>query len=178
MPRVTVPAGQDAAQYVWEGLAPGITKSAQAYSATCYANTKLSLREMEGARYRISLLNGCEACQNWRSGRDNAAYVEHAGISAAHANFNGAEAIPESFYAAVPLWREAKELSTRERLAIEFADRFARNHLSLDTDEALWAELHRHFSDAELVDLGLCVGSWVAFGRFSRIFDIDGGNRV
>lgn len=178
MPRVTVPAGEDPAQYVWEKLAPHVSRSAQAYSAGVYANTRLSLREMEAARYRISLLNGCEACQQWRSARDNAGYVGHIGVSDQHANFRDAARIPEDFYASVPLWREAKCFTPRERLAIEFADRFARDHLSLDNANELWGELHEHFNDSELVDLALSVASWVAFGRFTRVFDIDGGNRV
>lgn len=178
MPRIAVPEGQDPAEYVWS-LAPHITPSAQAYSAQIYANTKLSLREMEAARIRIAQLNGCQACRNWRAYRDNAAYVGHAGVDASQANFKRAEPIPEEFYASVENWRNAPPVfSTRERLAIEFADRFARDHLSFDQADALWDELHENFSDSELVDLTLCVGSWIAFGRFARVFDIDGACRV
>ena len=39
-------------------------------------------------------------------------------------------------------------------------------------------ELHREFSDEELVDLALCVGAWIAFGRLNRVFDVDGACRV
>jgi hypothetical protein len=28
------------------------------------------------------------------------------------------------------------------------------------------------------VDLALCVGSWLALGRFNQVFDIDGACRV
>ena len=38
--------------------------------------------------------------------------------------------------------------------------------------------LHAAFTDDELVELALCVGSWVAFGRLNRVFDVDGGCRV
>lgn len=34
------------------------------------------------------------------------------------------------------------------------------------------------FSDDELVQLGLCVGSWLAFGRLNRVFGVDGSCRV
>ena len=30
----------------------------------------------------------------------------------------------------------------------------------------------------ELVDLALCVGAWIAFGRLNRVFDVDGACRV
>ncbi|MGE0383103.1 MAG: carboxymuconolactone decarboxylase family protein [Gammaproteobacteria bacterium] len=178
MPRVRIPEGRDPGQHVWEHLATGITSSARAFSASVYANTRLSLREMEAARYRIALLNGCQACRNWRSARDNPGYVSHAGVDASRANFRGTDTVPEGFYAAVEHWRGATLFSERERLAIEFAERFATDHLSFDTAEDFWASLHRHFSDDELVDLGLSVGSWVAFGRFTRVFDIDGACRV
>jgi len=178
MPRVHVPDGLDPGAYVWEHMASRITPSARAYSACVYANTRLSLREMEGARYRIAQLNGCQACRNWRSARDNAGYVAQAGVSAEDANFHGAPAISEEFYAAVSDWRTADVFTPRERLAIGFAERFATDHLSFDHAEEFWDELHRHFSDDELADLGLSVGSWVAFGRFSRVFDIDGACRI
>ena len=58
----------------------------------------------------------------------------------------------------------------------EFADRFATDHLGID--DALWARLHAAFSDDELVELALCVGSWIAFGRLNRVFDVDGGCRI
>lgn len=45
-------------------------------------------------------------------------------------------------------------------------------------DDELWARLHAAFTDDELVDLGICVGAWMALGRFNRVFDIDGACRV
>jgi hypothetical protein len=67
-------------------------------------------------------------------------------------------------------------LADRERLSAEFAERYAGDHLGMDDE--LWDCLHAHFTDAELVDLGLCVASWLALGRFNRVFDIDGVCRV
>ena len=45
-------------------------------------------------------------------------------------------------------------------------------------DAGFWARCHAAFSDDELVDLALCVGSWLALGRFNQVFDIDGACRV
>ncbi len=64
----------------------------------------------------------------------------------------------------------------RERLSAEFAERYATDHLRMDDE--FWDRLHRHFTDDELVDLALCVGSWLALGRFNQVFDIDGACRV
>ncbi len=84
--------------------------------------------------------------------------------------------IPESFYEAVGERSDRASLSERERLAAEFAERYAEDHLHID--DALWGRLHAAFSDDELVDLGLCVASWLALGRFNQVFDIDGACRV
>ena len=71
---------------------------------------------------------------------------------------------------------EWEGFSPRERLCAEFAARYATDHLGMDDE--LWDRLHADFSDAELVDLALCVASWLALGRFNRVFDIDGACRV
>lgn len=67
-------------------------------------------------------------------------------------------------------------LAEREALAAEFARRFATDHLGID--DALWDRLHAAFSDDELVQLGLCVGSWLAFGRLNRVFGVDETCRI
>ena len=69
-----------------------------------------------------------------------------------------------------------KSRAEREALAAEFAERFATDHLSMDDD--FWARLRGAFSDAEIVDLGICVGMWVSQGRLNRVLDVDGGCRI
>ena len=61
-------------------------------------------------------------------------------------------------------------------MSAEFARKFAVDHLSIDDD--MWDELHANFTDDELVDLAVCVGAWIAFGRLNRVFDVDGACRV
>lgn len=164
MPRVTVPAGKDPLAYVWGTLAPSLTSAAAAYSDAVYTNSSLSLREFEAARITIARINDCAICKGWRSARDVPGRWEDPG------------AVPEEFYEHVGIDPAWPELSERERLAAEFAHRYACDHLGMD--DALWVRLHHHFSDAELVDLALCVASWLALGRFNQVFDIDGACRV
>ncbi len=83
--------------------------------------------------------------------------------------------MPEAFYAAVGSDHDS-DLTERERLAAEFARRYATDHLSMDA--AFWTRCHGAYTDDELVDLALCVGSWLALGRFNQVFDIDGACRV
>jgi alkylhydroperoxidase family enzyme len=163
MPRVSVPTDQDPMLYVWGNLAPQLTQPAGAFSHAVYASSALALREFEAARIKIAQINDCNVCLNWRSARDT---PERA---------NDPDDAPESFYAAV-LAGDYRDLTARERLCAEFAALFATNHLAINDD--MWSQLHEHFTDDELVDLALCVGSWIAFGRLNRVFDIDGACRV
>jgi alkylhydroperoxidase family enzyme len=164
VPRVTVPVEQDPLVYVWTELAPPLTAAAGGYSSAVYERSSLSLREFEAARITMARINQCAICIGWRTARDVPGRSEDP------------DEIPESFYEDVGVRRIWDGLDERERLSAEFAERYATDHLGMD--DAFWAQLHRHFTDDELVDLALCVGSWLALGRFNQVFDIDGACRV
>ena len=164
MPRVTVPAEKDPLIYVWTELAPPLTAAAGAYSSAVYEKSSLSLREFEAARITMARINQCNICVEWRTARD---------VPSRSAD---PDEIPESFYEDVGALRNWEGLDERERLSAEFAERYATDHLRMDDE--FWARLHRNFTDDELVDLALCVGSWLALGRFNQVFDIDGACRV
>jgi alkylhydroperoxidase family enzyme len=187
MPRIDVPDGQDPLTYVWTELAPDLTTAAGRYSHAVYEKSRLSIREFEAARITVARINDCAICTNWRTARD----VPSRGLAA--------DAVPEAFYAQVArngaagdgatgdgtddkgaagdgVEGERIDLTERERLAAEFAARYATDHRRMDAD--LWDRLHAVFTDDELVDLALCVASWLALGRFNQVFDIDGACRV
>jgi alkylhydroperoxidase family enzyme len=164
MPRIAVPADRDPLVYVWTELAPPLTAAASAYSSAVYERSTLSLREFEAARITIARINRCAICTSWRTARDVPSRAADP------------DEVPESFYEAVAESRDPESLSERERLAAEFAQRYAEDHLSMD--DTFWTRLQAAYSDGELVDLGLCVGSWLALGRFNQVFDIDGACRV
>jgi len=63
--------------------------------------------------------------------------------------------------------------SPRERAALSFAELMATDHLKID--EAVFAELRRHFSDAEIVELGVSTALFVGLGRFNAVVGIDPG---
>jgi alkylhydroperoxidase family enzyme len=149
--------------HVWGNLAPALTQPAAAFSSAVYASSSLSLREFEAARIRIALVNDCNVCLNWRSARDVPGKADDPGE------------VEESFYADI-LGGRYDTVSARERLCADYATKFASDHLAIDDN--MWAQLHEHFSDDEIVDLSLCVGAWIAFGRLNRVLDIDGACRV
>lgn len=163
MPNVDVPAGADPLIHVWTALSPKLATAAAGYSSAVYEHSSLSLREFEAARITMARINDCALCLDWRTARD----VPSRGAAP--------DEVPEGFYAAVGS-PDGTGLSERELLAGEFADRYATDHRSMDP--TFWDRLHAAYTDDELVDLALCVGSWLALGRFNRVFDIDGGCRV
>lgn len=61
--------------------------------------------------------------------------------------------------------------SPRERAALTFAELMATDHLKID--DAVFAELRRHFSEAEIVELGVSTALFVGLGRFNAVIGID-----
>lgn len=151
--RIEVPEGADLLSHVWGRMVPGIGPAAAGLSMAVYEHSTLELRTFEAARLRIAAINDCLWCRDFRTERDG-------------------ERVEESFPEAVAAWREAPAaLDTRATLAAEYAERFALAHTDLDED--FWQRLHAAFTDAEIVELTMCLGSWVAFGRLNRVLGLD-----
>ena len=136
----------------WALLRPEMAAGMGALSDAVYTNTRLSLREREAARWTIALINDCAVCQDTRA--RNAA----------------TENVDEGFYALVADWRNADGLSERERLAAEFAQRFALDHLAMD--DAFWARLRSAYADDEVADLTICCGMFLGLGRILAVIGV------
>ncbi|MFI6481157.1 carboxymuconolactone decarboxylase family protein [Nonomuraea sp. NPDC050663] len=149
---VDIPQGRDPIEYVWGEMVPGIGPAAANFSLAVYAHTTLGLREFEAARLRIAQINGCVFCLDWRTERDG-------------------EKVEEGFLDAVSEWRTTTLFDERTRLAAEFAERYALDHHGLD--EEFWARMGAHYDQREVVELSMCLGSWLAFGRLNRILGLD-----
>ena len=79
--------------------------------------------------------------------------------------------VEDTFPEAVTAWRTTDALDTRARLAAEYAERFALDHHGLDDD--FWDRMKAAYTDAEIVELSMCLGSWIAFGRLNRVLGLD-----
>jgi alkylhydroperoxidase family enzyme len=123
-----------------------------AFSDAVYRNTQLSLREREAARWTIALINDCVVCQDTRA-RDAATHD-----------------VDEGFYGEVAAWRTSPALSDRERLAAEYAQRFALDHLAMDDD--LWSRLRSAYGDDEIADLTICCGMFLGLGRTLAVLGV------
>jgi alkylhydroperoxidase family enzyme len=81
------------------------------------------------------------------------------------------QGVTEDMYAHVADHREHPEYSGAERIAIEYAERFALDHLAID--EAFFERLHEHFDDADILDLTICIADFLAFGRLTEVLRLD-----
>jgi alkylhydroperoxidase family enzyme len=149
---VDVPDGVDPITYVWGELVPGIGPAAARFSAAVYARSTLGLREFEAARLRIAQINGCVFCQDWRTERDGMR-------------------VEDGFEDAVRNWATSDALDDRARLAAEYAERYALDHHGLDDE--FWARMLACYSQAEVVELSMCLGCWLGFGRLNRVLGLD-----
>ncbi|QZH74291.1 MAG: carboxymuconolactone decarboxylase family protein [Erythrobacter sp.] len=177
MPRIHIPSehAHDPLSYAWGQFTPEIGAAAAAYSLAVYEHSQLSMREMEAARMRTALINGCHLCREMRADRDLAGHIERSGGDVARAaSVRDNTPPPEEFYAAVADWRQSALFSDRERLAIEYAERLGEAPKSMDEDEHFWERMHAHYTDREIVDLTFSIGSWMALGRFTHVLALDG----
>ena len=62
-------------------------------------------------------------------------------------------------------------LSARERAAIRYAEKLAVDHHNVT--DALWADLRRHFSEAEIIELTVHVTLYIGLGRFNEVIGLD-----
>ncbi|MEV0075013.1 carboxymuconolactone decarboxylase family protein [Nocardia neocaledoniensis] len=149
---IDIPEGKDPIGFVWGEMVPGIGVAAAAFSLSVYEHSTLGLREFEAARLRIAQINGCLFCQDWRTERDG-------------------QKVEAEFAEAVTNWRTTDRFDERARLAAEYAERYATDHHNLD--DAFWARMFEHYSQAEVVELSMSIGSWLAFGRLNRVLGLD-----
>jgi alkylhydroperoxidase family enzyme len=61
--------------------------------------------------------------------------------------------------------------SEQERLAIEYAERFALQHTAID-DEFM-GRMRAQFTDPEILDLSICLAHFLGTGRLLRVLGIN-----
>jgi alkylhydroperoxidase family enzyme len=152
MPRISFPEKGLGEHADWMLARPEIAVAMGGLSSAVYGTSTLDKREREAARYTIALINDCAVCRATRVKDPEAAHID------------------EGFYAEIPAWRTSTALSARERLAAEFAQSFALDHLSMDDD--FWARLRAAYTDAEIADLTMCCGAWLGMGRALAVIGV------
>jgi alkylhydroperoxidase family enzyme len=151
-----------------------IALAAGAYGTAPYQHSSLSLRELEGARYRTAQINGCQVCQNFRGERDFPGLFALFDGDLENSVYTRGPAPDEDFYRNTVNWRDYPGYSERERLAIRYAEGLGQSPDAIAQDEEFWARARAVFSDAEIVDLSYSIGAWMANGRVLHALGLDG----
>lgn len=153
MARINVPDGPGGeAAMIWS-LRPELGGMVERMIRGAYQQSILPAEERELARMRIAQINDCVACSDFR-----AESVLEAGVS------------PE-LYANVAGYASYPGYTSRQRLAIEYAERFATGSDSLD--DGFFGQLHAVFTDPEILDLTMCIAAYLGLGRALAVLGID-----
>jgi len=152
MARLDIPEGEggDAVQ-LWT-LQPELGTAAMRLVDAAYNKSILPVRVREAARMRIAQLNECTVCLAFRADKVKA------------------QGVPEEFYGHVGRHDVGDAFTEQERMAMEYAERFAIDHLSID--DAFFERLRTQFSDPEILDLTICLSAFLGLGRTLRVLGI------
>ena len=160
-------------EHVGKHYAPEIVGAAGMYGTAPYQHSKLSLRELEGARYRTALINGCNACTAFRGGRDFPGMFSSFNGDLENSVYARGPAPDEDFYRNVENWKDWPGYSERERLAIRYAEGLGTAPQEIARDEEFWERAKAVFSDDEIVDMTYSIGAWMATGRALHVLGLD-----
>lgn len=175
MSQVHIPADvhEYPVNYVMREYAGEIGTAAMALSRSVYEETVLSLREMEAARVRTALINGCMVCRQARAARDFDTHLPTSESPFKRAMSSRGAVPDDQFYDQIAAWRSASIYSPRERLAIEYAERLGEKPQSMAGDDPFWLAMHAYYSDREIVDLSFSIASWMGIGRVMHALELD-----
>lgn len=118
-----------------------------AFGGALKMNRQLPERLVELVRLRIAFFNQCRSCMAIR-------YTDAV-----------ADGVDEALVCSLERPQEAENLNPAEKLAIRYGELMATDHLAIG--DALHAELRQHFSEAEIVELGMTCAFFVGFGRLA-----------
>jgi alkylhydroperoxidase family enzyme len=81
------------------------------------------------------------------------------------------QGLTDELYGSVQHYHDDSRFTERERLAAEYAERFAIDHTAIDDD--LWGRLRAAYTDAELLELTVTIGFCVGLGRAFQVLGIE-----
>jgi AhpD family alkylhydroperoxidase len=117
------------------------------FAAALRQHRTLPERLVELVRLRVAFFNQCRSCMAIR-------YADAL-----------ADGVSEALVCALERPQEAENLSAAEKAAIRYGELMATDHLAID--DAVYDSLREHFSEAEIVELGMTVAFFVGFGRLA-----------
>ena len=131
---------------------PDLTAAFLDYRAAVSAAAQLPARLVELVRLRVAFHNQCRSCMALRSAS------------------GAAEGVTEDLVCSLETPEEAADLTDREKAALSYADLLATDHLA--ADDRTFDRLRNHFTEPEIVELGVHLALFVGFGRLSATWDL------
>ncbi|WP_433733266.1 carboxymuconolactone decarboxylase family protein [Nocardia sp. CA-129566] len=158
--RIGLPAGEDPFAYIMLKIgSPRLNKSLlESWDAQYFNDSTVTPRERECLRTRLAQQQqACNYCDAFRLHRDAQGFAAIIGVNRGEFSF---DETPEELYERVFEYATWPGYTERERLAIEFGERFCHDYQDLAADDAFWERMKASFSDTEIADLCLMVGVW------------------
>lgn len=113
-------------------------------------NRTLPERLVELVRLRVAFFNQCRSCMAIR-------YSDAV-----------ADGVTEGLVCSLERPQEAENLTAAEKAAIRYGELMATDHLAID--DGVYADLRAHFTEAQIVELGMTVAFFVGFGRLAATY--------
>jgi hypothetical protein len=117
------------------------------FAGALKVHRQLPEKLVELVRLRVAFFNQCRSCMAIR-------YTDAL-----------EDGVTEDLVCSLERPQEAENLTPAEKAAIRFGEAMATDHLRID--EAMYAGLREHFSEAEIVELGMTCAFFVGFGRLA-----------
>ncbi|MEM1143211.1 MAG: carboxymuconolactone decarboxylase family protein [Pseudomonadota bacterium] len=120
------------------------------FAGSLRVGRSLPERLVELVRLRVAFHNQCRSCMaiRYRSALE--------------------DGVTEDLVCSLENPPEANDLSDAEKAAIDYGERFATDHLSID--DGVYDRLREHFTEAQIVELGMTVALFVGFGRLAASY--------
>ena len=133
-------------------LSPAVAKATIRFGKDLFDNMTLPARLVELVRLRISFHNQCRTCMVMRysSALD--------------------DGLTEGMVCSLERPQEAPDLTEAEKSALAYADISSTDHFSIG--DATFDDLRRHFSEAQIVELGTFIAYFIGFGRLDATWDL------
>lgn len=131
---------------------PAIAKCVAEFGGGLFQSRTLPRRLVELVRLRVAFHNQCRSCMaiRYRTAVD--------------------DGVDEGAVCSLERPQEAADLSAAEKAALAYADLSSTDHFSID--DSAFDALRHHFSEAQIVELGVFVAFFIGFGRLSAAWDM------
>ena len=129
---------------------PDLVQGLAAFSGGLKMNRKLPEKLVELVRLRIAFFNQCRSCMAIR-------YTDALN-----------DGLTEDLVCSLERPEEAPDLTDAEKAAIRYGELMATDHLS--ANDEIYGELRKHFSQEEIVELGMTAAFFVGFGRLAATY--------